>query len=522
MMIPTPALLAQATSPAGLNTTSLIAIAAVIAVIVVLVLIVFARKRGKKPTAKPEQEVLPAKETAELRRAQANLDRARREREEAEAQVKLEQAERAEKSDAARQKAHDKTHAQHEAEARAKAAREAAKTAATDEERKRAREEAAQADSEARRQGKEADEAARRAAYEEKKAQETELRVKRKAEDEAARQAEVEEAQKRAEQLAIADRARQRKIEAESGRTLAEGLSKTRGGFMARLASLVGSTTELDDTFMGELEEILFTADIGPKTANRLLEIVREKLEKKAFANAGKVRERLRQEIENILTIGGTFHQGGMPEPTQKPQVIMIVGVNGSGKTTTLGKLSFKERVAGREVILGAGDTFRAAAAEQLDVWAARAEVPVIKGPADSDPASVCFETVKQGVEAGKDLVLLDTAGRLHTQAPLMEELRKVKRVIGKACEGAPHETWLVVDGTTGQNGLMQARQFHEALGLTGLVLTKLDGTAKGGVIIGICDELKVPVRYVGVGEKIGDLRAFEPKEFVDALFAES
>lgn len=521
MMIPMPAFLAQANPSTGLD-TSLVAIAVIVLVVIALVLVLFARKRRKAPAEQPEQEALPAKETAELRRAQANLDRARREREEAEAQVKLEQAQRTEKSEAARQRAEAKTQAQQEAEARAKAAREAAKTAATDEERRRAREEAAQAEAEARRQRKDAEEAARRAAYEEKKAQETALRVQRKAEDEAARLAEVEAARKQAEELAIAERDRQRKIEAESGRTLAEGLSKTRGGFMARLASLVGSTTALDDAFMGELEEILFTADIGPRTANRLLEIVREKLEKKAFSNAEKVRESLRHEIENILTLGGTFHQGGMPEPTHKPQVIMIVGVNGSGKTTTLGKLSFKERVAGREVILGAGDTFRAAAAEQLDVWAERAEVPVIKGPADSDPASVCFDTVTQGIETGKDLVLLDTAGRLHTQAPLMEELRKVKRVVRKACEGAPHEIWLVVDGTTGQNGLMQARQFHEALGLTGLVLTKLDGTAKGGVIIGICDELKVPVRYVGVGEKIGDLRVFEPKEFVDALFAEA
>jgi fused signal recognition particle receptor len=211
-----------------------------------------------------------------------------------------------------------------------------------------------------------------------------------------------------------------------------------------------------------------------------------------------------------------------MPPATSKPQVIMIVGVNGSGKTTTLGKLAFKERVNGKNVLLGAGDTFRAAAAEQLDVWATRAQVDIVKGPADSDPGAVCFDAVKKAVDEGRDLCLLDTAGRLHTKAPLMDELKKVKRVVEKACPGAPHETWLVVDGTTGQNAVLQARLFHETLGLTGLILTKLDGTAKGGVVIGICDELKVPVRYVGIGEKIGDLKPFSPKEFVEALFAES
>lgn len=499
----------------------LVVVLGAIAAVVVLVVIVLLARRGKKAERPVEPEVLPPKDTAELRRAEASLERARKAREEAEEQVRAEQAARAEKSEQAKQRAEEREKARLEAEARAKAARDAAKAAETDEERKRAREEAARAEAQARKEQKQADEAARRAAYEEKKGEEAARRAKAKADEEAKRAAEVEAARQRAIELAQAEREKQRRIEAESGRTLAEGLAKTRGGFMARLASLVGATTELDDAFMGELEEILFTADIGPRTANRMLEEVREKLEKKAFSNAAKVRESLRREIENILTLGGTFHEGGMPAPTSKPQVVMIVGVNGSGKTTTLGKLSFKERVAGREVLLGAGDTFRAAAAEQLDVWAERAEVPLVKGVADADPASVCFDAVKAGVDQGKDLVLLDTAGRLHTQAPLMEELKKVKRVIDKAHPGAPHEIWLVVDGTTGQNGLMQARQFHEALGLTGLVLTKLDGTAKGGVVIGICDELKVPVRYVGVGEKIGDLRVFNPKEYVDALFAE-
>jgi fused signal recognition particle receptor len=197
----------------------------------------------------------------------------------------------------------------------------------------------------------------------------------------------------------------------------------------------------------------------------------------------------------------------------------MVVGVNGSGKTTTIGKLAAKLRAGGRSVLLGAGDTFRAAAGEQLEIWAERVGAPIVRGKEGSDPASVCFEAVQRGAAEGTDVVLCDTAGRLHTKTPLMEELRKVKRVLGKAVAGAPHDVLLVLDATNGQNAIAQARQFHEALGVTGIVLTKLDGTAKGGVIIGICDELKLPVRYVGVGETVADLRPFAPKEFVEALF---
>jgi fused signal recognition particle receptor len=198
----------------------------------------------------------------------------------------------------------------------------------------------------------------------------------------------------------------------------------------------------------------------------------------------------------------------------------MVVGVNGSGKTTTIGKLAAKLKADGRSVMLGAGDTFRAAAGEQLEVWADRVGAPVVRGKEGADPASVCFEAVQRGVQEKVDVVLCDTAGRLHTKAPLMEELKKVKRVIGKAAEGAPHEVLLVLDSTNGQNAIAQARQFHEALGVSGIVLTKLDGTAKGGVVIGICDELRIPVRYVGVGETVADLKPFAAKEFVEALFA--
>jgi fused signal recognition particle receptor len=199
--------------------------------------------------------------------------------------------------------------------------------------------------------------------------------------------------------------------------------------------------------------------------------------------------------------------------------VILVVGVNGSGKTTTIAKLAHRIQSKGKRVLLGAGDTFRAAAGEQLEIWAERVGAPVVRGKEGSDPASVCFEAVKRGVDEKVDVVLCDTAGRLHTKTPLMEELKKVKRVMAKAASGAPHDVLLVLDATNGQKAIPQARQFHEALGVSGIVLTKLDGTAKGGVVIGICDELKLPVRYVGVGEKVADLKPFHPHEFVEALF---
>jgi fused signal recognition particle receptor len=230
----------------------------------------------------------------------------------------------------------------------------------------------------------------------------------------------------------------------------------------------------------------------------------------------------LREDVERILALDGRAGaQAGLVVGPQRPFVVMVVGVNGSGKTTSVGKLAAQVKGAGHSVLLGAGDTFRAAAGEQLEIWAERVGAPVVRGKEGADPASVCFETVKRGAEEKIDVVLCDTAGRLHTKAPLMEELKKVKRVMAKACEGAPHEVLLVLDATNGQNAIAQARQFHEALGVTGIVLTKLDGTAKGGVVIGISDELGLPVRYVGVGEKVADLRPFSPHEFVEALFAE-
>src|SRR5207248_8683745 len=293
----------------------------------------------------------------------------------------------------------------------------------------------------------------------------------------------------------------------------------TRGGFMARLNAFIGASRELDDAALGELEEILFAADVGVKTATRLLESVRGRLQRRELSDISRVKAALREEIEAILAQSAGAH-GGLPDPAgPPPQVVMVVGVNGTGKTTTVGKLAAKLRLAGRSSILGAGDTFRAAAGEQLDVWADRAQVPIVRGKDGSDPGAVLFDAVARAKAEKIDVVLCDTAGRLHTKANLMEELKGIQRTLQKAHAGAPREVLLVVDATTGQNAIQQARQFHEALGVTGFVLTKLDGTAKGGVIIGICDELKIPVRYVGIGEKVSDLKEFDAHQFVIALF---
>jgi fused signal recognition particle receptor len=370
-----------------------------------------------------------------------------------------------------------------------------------------------------------ADEARKKEEYRQKKEAERLDKERRRLEREEADRAAREEAARVAREAEEArlreEEEKRRRAEAEAGRTLAAGLEKTRGGFMARLQGIFGGARQVDDSTLAEMEEILFTADIGVKTATSLLEGARERVKRRELDDPAKLRAALRQEISRIVSLGGP---GGANREfavgPSRPRVIMVVGVNGSGKTTTVGKLAAKLGQAGHRVLLGAGDTFRAAAGEQLEVWADRVGAPVVRGKDGSDPASVCFEAVKRGVEEKVDVVLLDTAGRLHTKLPLMEELKKVKRVVDKALPGAPHEVLLVLDATNGQNAIAQARQFHEALGVTGIALTKLDGTAKGGVVIGISDELRIPVRYVGVGEKVADLRAFDPEEFVDALFS--
>ena len=371
----------------------------------------------------------------------------------------------------------------------------------------------------------EALEAEKREAYRLKKEAERQEREKRAREREEAlaKERELALARARAEEEAkrAAEEEERRKAEAEAGRTLADGLARTRGGFVARLNALFTGERKVDEAVLADLEEVLFTADIGVRTATRLLDSARERVRKEELSDPRRLKGALREEIARILTLDGADGDGAAPVDVgpARPFVVMVVGVNGSGKTTTVAKLAAKLKGAGHGVLLAAGDTFRAAAGEQLEVWAERVGAPLVRGKEGADPAAVCFEAIQEGARKGMDVVLCDTAGRLHTKTPLMEELKKVKRVMGKAAAGAPHEVLLVLDATNGQNAIAQARQFHEALGVTGIALTKLDGTAKGGVIIGICDELKIPVRYVGVGETVADLRPFSPGEFVEALF---
>lgn len=302
----------------------------------------------------------------------------------------------------------------------------------------------------------------------------------------------------------------------EQSSSLKKALSPTRSGFIAKLSSFFSSNENISEEQLEELESILFTADIGVKTAQKILDVLREKVESSS-QDKSQLQNILKEEISSILALGDKKinHQA------KKPTVIMFVGVNGAGKTTTIGKLAAKYVATGKQVVLGAGDTFRAAAVKQLSIWGERVGAQVVVGKENQDSASVLFDAVKKGQELGADYVLCDTAGRLHTKSSLMEELKKVYRVIGKACEGAPHEVYLVIDSTMGQNAIAQAREFKESCELTGIILSKLDGTAKGGVAIGIVDELKIPIRYIGVGEQENDLKEFSAPDFIEALFSE-
>jgi len=297
--------------------------------------------------------------------------------------------------------------------------------------------------------------------------------------------------------------------------SLRERLARTSEALVGRLEAILGGR-KVDADLLDELEALLFTADLGVQTAESLLGAVRTDASGK---DASSVRELLREKILEKLRKVETGREG-TGEILAKPHVILVLGVNGSGKTTTIGKLAAQFQQRGHSVILGAGDTFRAAAIEQLQAWGERVGCEVVAGRSEADPASVAFDTVKAAESAGIDVAIIDTAGRLQTKAPLMEELSKIVRVIGKGIEGAPHETLLVLDANTGQNAISQARLFTEVAGVSGLVLTKLDGTAKGGVIVGLADEFGIPVRYVGVGEKVEDLQVFSADDFVEALFA--
>ena len=295
--------------------------------------------------------------------------------------------------------------------------------------------------------------------------------------------------------------------------TIKSGLEKTRkGGFMSRLVGLFRNNV-VDDDLIEELEEILYTADMGVTTVSWLMDLVNKNRSK--FTSGDDVKLFLKEKIREVLV----ENYKPFPELTEKPTVFLMVGVNGAGKTTTIGKLAHKFIAQGKVPVLAAGDTFRAAAVEQLKVWGERNNCTVISDKDGADPASVAFNAVNSAVSKGADVLLVDTAGRLQNRVNLMEELIKINRVIGKAKEGAPHETIIVIDANNGQNALTQAKQFSEAVKVTGIIVTKLDGSAKGGVLIGIAKELNLPVYLVGVGEKIEDLRPFDPNEFVDALF---
>jgi fused signal recognition particle receptor len=304
-------------------------------------------------------------------------------------------------------------------------------------------------------------------------------------------------------------------VDTETAAAYQAGLAKTRGGFVAKLGKLFGKK-KIDPATIDELEEVLFTADIGPRAADRIFQSVKSGLSKTDLEDGDKIWKQIKKTSREILKVEAR----PVDVEAKKPFVLLILGVNGVGKTTTIGKLAAKWKAEGKKVVLGAGDTFRAAATEQLEEWAKRAGVDIVKGKAGGDPSSVVFDAIKKGVDESYDIVICDTAGRLHSNAGLMDELKKLRRVSDKAMPGAPHETWMVLDATTGQNAISQAKTFKADMEITGIVLTKLDGSSKGGVVLGICDELKVPVRFVGLGEKIGDLKPFSPDDFVEGLYA--
>ena len=288
-------------------------------------------------------------------------------------------------------------------------------------------------------------------------------------------------------------------------------LSRTRQSFSSGLDRVFVGKKKVDDEVLEELEELLITSDIGVQTTMDLI----ERLSKAKVADVSEVKQILKDEILSILG----SHEPDPVETQASPHVVLVVGVNGVGKTTTIGKIAASAQASGKKVLIGAADTFRAAAIEQLAIWAERADAEFVKHRANADPAAVAFDAVAAASARGCDIVLIDTAGRLHTKSNLMEELKKIKRTVSKQLEGAPHEILLVLDATTGQNALSQARLFDEALDLTGLALTKLDGTAKGGIVISICSTLNIPLQYIGVGEQIDDLRLFDAEQFVEALF---
>ena len=308
----------------------------------------------------------------------------------------------------------------------------------------------------------------------------------------------------------------------EKKETLDKGLSKTKEGVFSKLARIVAGKSQVDEDILDDLEEVLITSDVGVETTLRIIDRIEKRVARDKYVNTSELNTILREEITALLTENDVEESGEFTVPAdKKPYVIMVVGVNGVGKTTTIGKLAYQYKKQGNSVYLGAADTFRAAAVEQLMIWGERVGVPVIKQKMGADPASVAFDTLSSAKANNADVVIIDTAGRLHNKLNLMNELTKIKKVMEKIVPGAPHEVLLVLDGSTGQNAFEQAKQFTAATEVNELAITKLDGTAKGGVVIGISDHFKIPVKYIGLGEDMEDLQVFRRKEFVDSLFGD-
>ncbi len=306
----------------------------------------------------------------------------------------------------------------------------------------------------------------------------------------------------------------------EKQEAINEGLQKTKEGFFDKIQRAIVGKSKVDDEVLDNLEEALIGADVGIQTTTKIIERIEQRVAKDKFVNTDELNAILKSEIQAILADNKNNLEGFELPIDKKPYVLLVVGVNGVGKTTSIGKLAHNFKSLGKKVVLGASDTFRAAAVDQLTIWAERTGVDIVKQSQGSDPAAVAFDTVQSGVAKGADIIIIDTAGRLHNKAHLMDELSKIKRVVQKVIPDAPHDVFLVLDGSTGQNALEQAKQFTAATDVTGLIITKLDGTAKGGVVLAIADQFQIPVKFIGIGEKMTDLMVFDKKEFVNGLFS--
>ena len=319
--------------------------------------------------------------------------------------------------------------------------------------------------------------------------------------------------------MGLFDFFKKKEVNVEDQVALDKGLEKTKEGLFSKITKAVIGKTTVDEEVLDDLEEVLVTSDVGVNTTLKIIKRIEDRVLRDKYVNTSELNSILKDEIQKLLTENHSNDFQNFEYGNHKPYVIMVVGVNGVGKTTTIGKLAHQLKQNGNKVVLGAADTFRAAAVEQLKLWGERVNVRVVAQAMGSDPASVAFDTLQSAVSAGDDVVIIDTAGRLHNKIALMNELTKIKNVMQKVIPDAPHEILLVLDASTGQNAVEQCRQFTQATDVNALALTKLDGTAKGGVVIGISDEFKIPVKYIGVGENINDLQLFNKKEFVDSLF---